>query len=128
MSRESVSSGSPLEPVLGFCRAVKTGPAIAVSGTAPMGTDGKTASVGDAAGQAKRCFEIIEGALKGLGAGLEHVTRTRIFLTNIKDWEAVGKVHGEYFGAIRPVTTFVEVSGFIREDWLVEIEADAWME
>ena len=125
MKRQLVSSGSPYEPVVGFSRAVRVGNIIAVGGTAPIGADGKTAAPGDAAGQTKRCFEIIQTALEKTGAGLKDVVRTRIMLKRIQDWEAAASVHGTYFKDIRPASTIVQVSGFIEPDWLVEIEADA---
>lgn len=125
MKRHNVSSGSPFEPKIGFSRAVRVGPIIAVSGTAPIGPDGKTACVGDAAGQTRRCLEIIAAALAKAGASMNDVIRTRIFLTRIEDWEAVGMAHGEFFRNIRPASTVVQVSRFINPDWLVEIEADA---
>lgn len=128
MPRQNISSGSPYEPVIGISRAVRTGNKIAVSGTAPIGPDGKTVSVGDPAAQARRCFEIIRLALEEAGAGLKDVIRTRMFLTRIEDWEAVGRVHGEVFEGIRPASTLVQVSRFIDPDWLVEIEADAMVE
>lgn len=123
--RTSVSSGSPFEPQIGFCRAVRVGNIVAVSGTAPLSTDGHTVCVGDAAGQARRCFEIIAGSLERLGATISNVVRTRIFLTQIDDWKAVGQVHGEFFKGVRPAATFVQVTRLIDPDWLVEVEADA---
>lgn len=123
--RQNVSSGSPYEPIIGFSRVVRVGSIIAVGGTAPIGTDGKTVGVGDSAAQTRRCFEIIEQALKEADAGLEHIIRTRTFLTDISHWEASGRAHGEIFSAIRPVSTMVQVTGFINPEWLVEIEADA---
>jgi enamine deaminase RidA (YjgF/YER057c/UK114 family) len=125
MSRQHVSSGSPYEPRLGISRAVRSGHMIAVAGTAPIGPDGKTVGKGDAAAQARRCIEIVRNALEQLGASLSDVTRTRILLTRIEDWESVGQVHGEFFGEIRPVNTVMQVTRFIDPDWLVEIEADA---
>lgn len=125
MSRQRVSSGSPYEPRLGISRAVRSGRVVAVAGTAPIGPDGKTVGLGDAAVQARRCFEIVRNALEQLGAGLSDVTRTRILLTRIEDWEIVGQVHGEFFGEIRPVNTVMQVVRFIDPDWLVEIEVDA---
>lgn len=124
-SRQRVSTGSPYEPRVGFSRAVRVGQVIAVSGTAPIAPDGTTAAPGDAAAQARRCFEIIQEALEELGAGLDAVIRTRLFLTNAEDWEAIGLVHGEFFGDIRPAATMVEVSGLLDSEWLVEVEADA---
>lgn len=126
--RQLISSGSKFEPVLGFSRAVRVGNHISVAGTAPVGVDGKTAGVGDAAAQAKRIFEIVGGALAEAGASFQDVVRTRIMLRNIDDWRAVGKVHGAVFGEVRPATCFVEVSRFIDPEWLVEIEVDAVVE
>lgn len=123
--RQLVSSGSPFEPRIGFSRAVRAGNVVSVSGTAPIGPDGKTAGVGDPAAQARRCFEVMAEALGKAGARLTDVTRTRMFLTRIQDWEAVGKVHGEFFGNIRPASTVVQVAALVDPDWLVEIEADA---
>ena len=128
MSRQRVSSGSPYEPRLGISRAVRSGRMIAVAGTAPIGPDGKTVGKGDAATQARRCIEIVRNALEQLGASLSDVTRTRILLTRIEDWESVGQVHGEFFREIRPVNTVMQVTRFIDPDWLVEIEADAVVE
>jgi enamine deaminase RidA (YjgF/YER057c/UK114 family) len=124
MSRTLVSSGSPFEPKIGFSRAVRVGNSVTVSGTAPM-KDGKLVGKGDAAAQTRRCLEIIAAALEQAGAALRHVTRTRLMLTNMDDWQAVAAVHGEFFGAIRPANTVVQVSRFIDPDWLVEIEVDA---
>ncbi len=123
--RRRVSTGSPYEPRLGISRAVLSGRVIAVGGTAPLGPDGRTVAHGDAAGQARRCLEIIQEALEKLGASLSDVTRTRILLTRIEDWESVAQVHGEFFRGIRPVTTLMQVIRFVDPDWLVEIEADA---
>jgi enamine deaminase RidA (YjgF/YER057c/UK114 family) len=123
--RRSVSTGSPYEPIIGISRAVRIGPIIAVSGTAPLGPDGRTVGVGDPAAQARRCFEISRLALEQLGSSLADVVRTRIFLTRIEDWRAVGEVHGEVFRDIRPASTMVQVTRFIDPDWLVETEVDA---
>jgi enamine deaminase RidA (YjgF/YER057c/UK114 family) len=123
--RQSVSSGSPYEPVIGISRAVRMGQMIAVSGTAPIGQDGKTVGVGDPAAQARRCFDIAKQALEKLGASLDDVLRTRIFLTRIEDWKAVAEVHGECFRGVRPASTFVQVSHFVDPEWLVEVEVDA---
>jgi enamine deaminase RidA (YjgF/YER057c/UK114 family) len=124
-TRRNISSGSPFEPVVGFSRAVRVGPVVTVSGTAPIGADGKTAAPGDAAGQVRRCFEIARDALNQAGASLDDVVRTRLLLTRIQDWEAVAAVHGELFRDIRPANTIMQVSGFINPEWLVEIEVDA---
>ena len=123
-ARLLVSSGSPLEPTIGFSRAVRIGQHIAIAGTAPIFPNGGTAP-GDVYGQARRCLEIIEKAIIDAGGLLQHVTRTRMMLTNINDWRDAARAHGEYFGSIRPACTFVEVNRFIDPDWLVEIEADA---
>ncbi len=127
-SHQRISSGSPYEPKIGISRAVRCGRVIAVSGTAPLGTNGKTVAIGDPAGQARRCFEIIQNAIEGLGGKLSDVVRTRIFLTRIEDWERVALVHGEFFTDIRPASTMAQVVRFIDPDWLVEIEADAIIE
>src|SRR5215472_8464245 len=129
-SRQHVSTGSPYEPRLGISRAVaiRAGRVIAIAGTAPLGLDGRTVARGDPAAQARRCLEIIRGALEQLGASLADVTRTRILLTRIEDWVSVGQVHGEFFRDIRPVNTVMQVVRFIDPDWLVEIEADAVVE
>jgi len=123
--RRSVSTGSPYEPILGISRAVRIGNVIAVAGTAPIGPDGRTVGIGDPAAQARRCFEISLRAIEELGGSLEDVIRTRFLLTRIADWEVVGKVHGEIFGAVRPVNTIVQVTRFIDPDWLLETEVDA---
>ncbi len=127
MQRQLISSGSPYESILGFSRAVRVGPVISVGGTAPLGPDGKTVGAGDPAAQARRCIEIIKAALEEAGSGLHDVVRTRILLTRIEDWEAVGRVHGEYFRDIRPVDTIMQVTRFIDPEWLVEFEADAFV-
>jgi len=124
-NRQRVFTGSPYENKIGVCRAVRDGRFIAVTGTAPLGADGKTVGKGDAAAQARRCLEIIESALKELGSGLADVIRTRIFLTRIQDWQTVADVHGEFFRGIHPATTVVQVVSFIDPDWLIEVEADA---
>lgn len=123
--RVTVSTGAPWEETVGYCRAVRFGNHVAVSGTAPVGDDGEVVGVGDAYLQARRCIEIIERALHELGASLENVVRTRMFVTDISQWAAIGKAHGEAFGAIRPATSMVEVSALIDPAMLVEIEADA---
>jgi enamine deaminase RidA (YjgF/YER057c/UK114 family) len=123
--RQLVSSGSPYEPMVGMSRAVRAGAFIMVSGTAPLGPDGRTVAAGDAAAQARRCLEIIAAALERAGGSLQHVVRTRTLLTRIDDWQAVAAVHGEFFGDIRPANTVMQVVRFIDPHWLVEIEADA---
>ena len=127
INRQTISSGAPWEQTVGYCRAVRTGAHISVSGTAPVGENGQVVGVGDPYAQARRCIEIIERALRDVGAGLENVVRTRMFVTDISQWEAIGRAHGEAFGEIRPATTMVEVSALIDPDMLVEIEADAFL-
>jgi enamine deaminase RidA (YjgF/YER057c/UK114 family) len=122
--RLAVSSCSPYEPIIGFSRAVRVGNIIAVGGTA-AGSAGKAVVIGDAGAQTRACLEIIAKALEEAGARLKDVMRKRTYLINIADWEAVGRVHGEFFGDTRPASTMIEVSRFINPDWLVEIEADA---
>jgi enamine deaminase RidA (YjgF/YER057c/UK114 family) len=123
--RQTVRSGSPYEPIIGFSRAVRIGNTIAVGGTAPIGTDGKTVGLGDAAAQTRRCIEIARLALEEAGGSLSDVIRTRIFILRREDWETIGRAHGEAFGAIMPASTMVIAAGFIDPDWLVEIEFDA---
>ncbi len=125
MERKLISSGSPYESIIGFSRAVRVGPFVAVGGTAPIGTDGKTVAPGDAGAQARRCLEIIREALEKAGATLSDVTRTRVLLKRIEDWQSVAKARAEVFRDIRPVDTVVQVTGFIDPDWLVEFEVDA---
>jgi enamine deaminase RidA (YjgF/YER057c/UK114 family) len=125
MSRQNVSSGSPYEPVIGFSRAVRIGNTIAVSGTAPIGPDGKTAGIGDVAAQVARCCAIAEVVLAEAGADLADVIRTRIFLVEAADWEAAGRAHGAVFGDIRPAATMVVVKALLDPDWRVEMEFDA---
>ena len=121
--RTYASSGSPWEAVVGYSRAVRTGDTITVTGTVGIGAEG-TFPAG-AAAQTRRALEIIQAAIEALGGRLSDVVRTRIFVTDIAEWEAVGKVHGEVLGAVRPATTMVEVAKLIDGDALVEIEADA---
>ncbi|RKT06878.1 enamine deaminase RidA (YjgF/YER057c/UK114 family) [Streptomyces sp. 3211.6] len=123
--RRTVSSGSPLEPRIGFSRAVRVGRHVAVAGTAPIGDDGSTVGPGDVHAQTVRCLDIAQRALEEAGASLEHTVRTRIMLTDITRWEEAARAHGERFAGIRPAATFVEVSRFIDPAWLVEVELDA---
>jgi enamine deaminase RidA (YjgF/YER057c/UK114 family) len=123
MDRQHVSSGSPYEPVIGFSRAVRVGHRVEVGGTAPIWPDGSCDP--DPAAQARRCFEIIEAALTEAGASLADVVRTRTYLVDATDWEAIGRVHGELFGSIRPASTMVVVAALLDPRWKVEIEADA---
>ncbi|MFE1549924.1 RidA family protein [Streptomyces sp. NPDC058718] len=123
--RQTVGSGSPLEPEIGFSRAVRKGAHVAVAGTAPIGDDGSTVAPGDVYAQTVRCLDIADAALRAAGASLEDVVRTRIMLTDVTRWRESARAHGERFAAVRPVTTFVEVSRFIDPEWLVEVEIDA---
>jgi enamine deaminase RidA (YjgF/YER057c/UK114 family) len=123
MERRRVSSGSPYEPLMGFSRAVRVGNRVLVAGTAPIQADGEVES--DAAAQARRCLTIIGDALEEAGASLADVVRTRMYVVDAADAEAIGRVHGEVFGDVRPVSTMVVVAGFLDRRWKVEMEAEA---
>lgn len=125
VTKKLVRTGTKWEPLVGYCRAVRVGHHIAVSGSAPVDTDGQLVGPNDPYLQAKRCIEIIAAALEEAGAGLQHVVRTRMFVTDISQWEEIAKAHQEAFADITPATSMVEVSRLIGDGMLIEIEADA---
>jgi enamine deaminase RidA (YjgF/YER057c/UK114 family) len=118
--RTNISGGSPFEPIIGFSRAVRVGNLVLLAGTAPVGAENE-----DAEGQTRRVFAIAEKALAEAGASFADVVRTRMYLTRVEDWEAVGRVHGQFFSAIRPVATMVVVAALLNPAWRIEIEMDA---
>ncbi|SNS78451.1 Enamine deaminase RidA, house cleaning of reactive enamine intermediates, YjgF/YER057c/UK114 family [Granulicella rosea] len=118
--RQNIAGTSPYEPIIGFSRAVRVGGHIMVSGTGPVGADDL-----DAAGQTEQVLTLIAAVLKQAGASFEHVVRTRMYLTHAEDWEAIGRVHGKFFGIVRPASSMVVVAALLNPKWRIEIEADA---
>lgn len=125
MERQLISGGSPYEDIVGFSRAVRTGPYISIGGTAPIDEYGNTVGINDIRVQTRQCIETIKTALEKAGASLNHVVRTRILLTDIADWKGAAEVRASYFKNIKPVDTIMQVSRFINPEWLIEIEVDA---
>jgi enamine deaminase RidA (YjgF/YER057c/UK114 family) len=121
-TRTNISGTSPYEPIIGFSRAVRIGNHVHVSGTGPVGADAADVSL-----QTSQCLTLIAAALKQAGSSVEHIYRTRMFLTHAEDWEAAGRIHGKFFSLIRPAATMVVVAALLNPDWRIEIEADAFI-
>lgn len=121
--RQNIAGTSPYEPIIGFSRAVRVGNTVHVSGTGPLGADNE-----DVTTQTRQVLGLIQSSLEKAGARLDQVVRTRMYLTHVEDWEAVGRVHGEFFGSVRPAATMVVVAQLLNPAWRIEIEADAVLE